>query len=99
MSKQQLNEIRPIISIIIIIAALFSIVFLQMESRRLGYVVLKQTREYKNLRDEFRLQSLRYAKTTRPERMRDVAIQRLTMGQIRTGQIIHLSGDSIALRQ
>ncbi len=94
-----MRELKPFISIIIIITTLFSIAFLQMESRRLGYLVLKQSREYKNKKDEYRLLALKYAKKTRPERLRDVAIQKLTMSEITSGQIIHLAGDRLAVRQ
>lgn len=99
MSNRQKIQIYPLISVIIIIVALFSLVFLQMEVRRIGYVLLKQTREYKSLQDEHRLKIMRFAKVMRPERLRDLAVTRLTLDDAKTGQIIHMSGEKIALRQ
>lgn len=99
MSKQQIDQLRPLFSVIIIIVSLFTLVFLQMEVRRMGYVVLKQSREYKMLLDKTRMQTMEYAKMTRPERVRDVAVNRLTLNEAKQGQIIHMAGDNIALRQ
>lgn len=99
MSKQQIDQLRPLFSIIIIIVSLFALVFLQMEVRRMGYVVLKQSRQYKTLVDYQRMQTMEYAKMTRPERVRDVALSRLTLNEAKQGQIIHMAGDNIALRQ
>lgn len=99
MSKNQKSKIYPMISIVLIIVALFSLVFLQMEVRRMGYLLLKQTREYKSLQDAHRLNVMRYAKVMRPERLRDLAVTRLTLNEIKSGQIIHMSGEKIAIRQ
>ncbi len=99
MSKQQIDQLRPLFSVIIIIFSLFALVFLQMEVRRMGYVVLKQSREYKTLLDRTRAQTMDYAKMTRPERVRDMAVSRLTLNDAKSGQIIHMAGDNIALRQ
>lgn len=99
MSKRQIDQLRPLFSVIIIIVSLFLLVFLQMEVRRMGYVVLKQSREYKALLDRQRLQTMEYAKMTRPERVRDVAVSRLTLNEAKQGQIIHMAGENIALRQ
>ena len=99
MSQKQKLRLFPLVSVGIIIFALFVMVFLQMEVRRLGYVLLKQTREYKSLQDDYRLKTMRYAKIMRPERLRDLAINRLTLNEIKSGQIIHMSGDKIAVRE
>ena len=98
MSRKNFNQIAPLISIFIILFSLFALVFLQMEVRRLGYVVLKQTREYKNLKDEQRMKVMRLAKITRPDRLRDLAVSTLTLSEAKSEQIIHMSGEKIALR-
>ncbi|OFZ10764.1 MAG: hypothetical protein A2Z20_00785 [Bdellovibrionales bacterium RBG_16_40_8] len=99
MSQKQKFNLFPLISIVIVVFALFSMVFLQMEVRRLGYVLLKLTREHKSFQDEYRLKSMRFAKIMRPERLRDLAINRLTLNEIKSGQIIYMSGDKIAMRE
>lgn len=99
MSRLYKSNAAPFISIVIIIFSLFALVFLQMEVRRMGYVFLKQTREYKNLQDKHRLKVMHYAKIMRPERLRDLAINKLTLNEVESGQIIHMSGEKIAVRQ
>jgi cell division protein FtsL len=99
MSQQQKSQLYPLLSVIIIIVSLFTLVFLQMEVRRMGYALLKQTREYKNLQDQHRMNIMRHAKVMRPERLRDLAVQRLTLNEAKSGQIIHMSGEKIAIRQ
>lgn len=99
MSHKQKIQIYPLISVAIIIVALFTMVFLQMEVRRMGYVLLKQTRAYKALQDGHRMKVMRFAKVMRPDRLRDLAISRLTLNEVKSGQIIHMSGEKIALRQ
>ncbi len=99
MSIRQKLRIYPLMSVIIIIIALFSLVFIQMEVRRRGYELLKLTRDYKSLQDEHRLKIMRYAKVMRPDRLRDLAVSKLTLNEAKAGQIIHISGEKIALRQ
>lgn len=99
MSRNQLNQFKPLLSILIIIFSLFTLVFLQMEVRRIGYVVLKQSREYKKMQDRYRLQTMEYAKATRPERVRGLAVSKLTLNSAKQSQIIHMAGERIAVRQ
>lgn len=93
------NHLKPVLSILIIIFSLFMMVFLQMEVRRLGYMVWKQGREYKVVLDDKRTLAAEYAKITRPSRLQEVAVSRLTLSQAKAGQIIHMSGDMVALKQ
>ncbi len=99
MSKNQKQQIYPLLSVSIIIVSLFTLVFLQMEVRRMGYALLKQTREYKNLQDDHRMKVMRHAKVMRPERLKDLAVNRLTLNEAKSGQIIHMAGEKIAVRQ
>lgn len=99
MSQKQLSQMKPLVSVIIIIVALFTMVFFQMEVRRMGYVVLKQTIRYKSLQDDYSLKSMRLARILRPEHLQAVAINRLTMDEPVPGQVIQMSGEKIALRQ
>jgi hypothetical protein len=99
MSRNQINQLQPLISVCIIIVSLFTLVFLQMEVRRMGYVVLRQTRAYKTVEDEQRLKVMRYARMIRPDHVREMAVNKLTLNEVKAGQIIHMSGEKIALRQ
>jgi len=97
--KQPKTNIYPVMSVVLILVSLFALVFLQMEVRRMGYVVLKQTREYKNAKDEHRLQIMKFAKIMRADRLHDLAINKLTLNEVKSGQVIHMSGENLALRQ
>ena len=99
LNRKNENHLKPVLSILIVIFSLFTMVFLQMEVRRLGYMVWKQGREYKVVLDDKRTLAAEYAKITRPARLQEVAVNRLTLGQAKAGQIIHMSGDRVALKQ
>lgn len=99
MSQQQVNHLKPFLSIIIIIATMFVMVFFKMETRRMGYSLLKQNQKYQSLQDDYRHSLIKYAKITRPERVRSYAVSRLTLSDAQKGQIIQLTGERIALPQ
>lgn len=91
MSKENFRQLRPFFSILLVIFTLFSIVFLQMEERRMGYVVLKLTREHKKVQEEKRTKEISLAKITRPQLLDHVAQQKFTLKKVQANQIIHLS--------
>jgi hypothetical protein len=97
--KVQISEIKPIFSITMVIVTLFSIVFAKMEVRRMGYSVFKQSREFRRLQDNYRLKTIEYAKLTSPENLRRIAVSKLTLSEAEVGQIIHMSGNHIAIKQ
>ncbi|MNJ99793.1 hypothetical protein D3C87_175740 [compost metagenome] len=92
MSRENIKQLKPFLSVLIIIATLFSIVFLQMEERRMGYSVLKLTREFKKVQEEKRTKEISLAKITRPQLLESMAQQKFTLKKIQANQIIHLSG-------
>lgn len=92
MSSENFRQLKPFCSILLIIVTLFSIVFLQMEERRLGYSVLKLTREYKKVFEEKRVKEISLAKVTRPQLLESMAQQKFTLKKVQANQIIHLSG-------
>lgn len=91
-SVKDFRQLRPFFSVVIIVLTLFSIVFLQMEERRMGYSVLKVTREYKKVLEEKRVKEISLAKVTRPQLLDHMAQQRFTLKKVQANQIIHLSG-------
>lgn len=70
-----------------------------MEARRMGYSVLKQSRELRRLQDNYRLKIIEYAKLTSPEHLRRIAVSKFTLSEAEVGQIIHMSGKQIAVKQ
>jgi hypothetical protein len=91
MSKENFRQLKPFFSIVLVIFTLFAIVFLQMEERRMGYVVLKLTREHKKVLEEKRTKEISLAKITRPQLLDHVAQQKFTLKKVQANQIIHLS--------
>lgn len=97
MSSENFKQLKPFFSIVLIIFTLFSIVFLQMEERRVGYSVLKLTREYKRIWEEKRVKEISLAKVTRPQLLESVAQEKFTLKKVQASQIIHLTGPVLNL--
>ncbi len=93
------HEWAPFLSIAFLIVALFSVVLCKMELRRVGYSVLKLTREERSLRDEQREQMIQLARMTRPERLQAVAQAKLTLKKADASQIIQMTQQGVALKQ
>lgn len=93
------TELKPFISVVMLIGTLFSSVLLKMEVRRAGYSVLRATKELQQLKDKNRLLAMEYARLTRPDHIKKYAIDRLTLNDARNGQIIQLTGQKLALPQ
>lgn len=83
--------LKPLVSIVFIIGTLFSLVFLQMEERRLGYAILKLTREQRQAVEEKRAKAMQLAKITRPQHVEKMAQSRSSLKKVQANQIIHLS--------
>lgn len=92
MKRADFQSLKPFLSILIIISTLFGLVFLQMEERRMGYELLRSTRENQVLIEERRQKSVLLTKITRPQYVERVAQSRLTLKKVRANQIIHLTG-------
>lgn len=99
LKKRDIAELRPFLSILIIIGFLFSIVFLKMEIRRIGYEDLKLARDEKRLRDFQRQQKINLAKVTRPDRLQKVAESKLTLKKADSNQIIQMTDTTKSLIQ
>ena len=90
---------KPFVSILLIIGTLFSLVFLQMEQRRLGYAILNMTPEQKQTVEEKRALAMQLAKITRPQHVERMAQSRLTLKKVQANQIIHLTGSPLSAVQ
>lgn len=97
--KKELHELAPFVSILIIVASLLIVVFCKMEVRRLGYSVLKLTREDRQMRDHERQKQVQLAKIMRPDRLQMVAQKSLKLDKPGSGQIIQMTERGLALRQ
>lgn len=91
MTSNDLRQLRPFLSLLIIIGTLLGLVFIKMEERRMSYVVLKLTTEFKKSNELKRQKEISLAKLSRPQLVQNVATQKLTLRKIKPGQIINLS--------
>src|SRR5688572_13330565 len=97
MNAENLNHLKPFLSLILIIGSLLTLVFLRMEERRLGYGVLRLNMSYKKVVDQKRMLEMQLAKVTRPQLLDTWAQRKLTLKKADSKQIIHLSGADGAL--
>ncbi len=93
-SDKNLRQLKPFLSVFILVGTLFSIVFLKMEERRMSYVVLKTTREHKKIKELSKQKEIQLAQLTRPQFIETVAKQKLTLKRATQAQIIHLNPTS-----
>ncbi len=93
------QQIRPFISVVFIIITMFTIVFIKMDVRRMSYSVLKLAQREKLSADQYRFRSLKLAQVLRTERIKTYAQVHLALNEAQKGQIIHMTGDRIALKQ
>ncbi len=91
MAKKHLTKFRPYLALTILFLSLFTIVLVKMEVRRLGYTVLKLSRELEKVQDDLRSQKMKLAKLTRPSLIQSVAKSRLTLKEGRSDQYIHVA--------
>jgi hypothetical protein len=90
--------LKPFLSVTIIIFTMLSVVFLKMEVRRMGYSLLKDSRQYKTMVEQKRLQEMNLAQLVRPERIENLAQKRLSLQRAQKGQIVQLAGTNIVLQ-
>ncbi len=74
------------------IASLFTVVFFQMEERRMNYELLKLNKELKLTLEKRRLEEISLAKFSRPERIEKEIRVRTAFSDPSLTQIIHMSG-------
>jgi hypothetical protein len=99
MNRVHWRELMPFLSVLLLVSTLFGLVLLKMEVRRMGYSVLKTSREVRQLQDRKRYMTMEYTRLTRPEQIRKYAVSKLTLNDARNGQIIQLTGQKLALPQ
>lgn len=97
MSSKNFRQLKPFFSVLIIIFTFFSLVFLQMEERRLGYSVLKLSREHKKILEDKQAREIQLVKVTRPQLLEHMAQSKFTLKKIQADQIIHLSGTTASM--
>ena len=67
MNSSDIRQLKPFLSLLIVIGTLLGLVFIKMEERRISYVVLKLTKEHKRVTEVQRQKEISLAKMTRPQ--------------------------------
>ena len=94
---KNLNEnIKPFFSVFILLLSLFAIVYVKMENRRMGYVLLELAEKEKRTTQRQRLSMVSLARMTSPERVRKIATTQLTFQNAKQGQVIRVAGSGTA---
>lgn len=99
MSSKSFRQLKPFCSVLIVIATFFTLVFLQMEERRMGYSVLKLSRQHKKILEEKHVKEIQLVKVTRPQLLEHMAQSKFTLKKIQAAQIIHLSGTTASVAE
>lgn len=95
MSREDVNSLKPFLSVFFIICSLFIVVFAKMEERRLGYAILKLTHIQRLEIEEKRAKVIQLAKINRPQHIEKVAQDRFTLKKVKSKQIIHVMGGTL----
>lgn len=90
----ELEQLKPILSVGLIVTSLMIVVFFQMEERRLGYGILKYTRDYKEKLEERRLKEISLARSMRLDKVEKLAQRRTSLRRTEINQVIYLNEES-----
>ena len=93
------DSLKPFFSILIIILSLFTIVFFEMEVRRVNYVILRKMRHQKTLMDRTNKNLMTYLEKTRGSRLDEIARSQLVLDRAGEGQVILLLDGKVAVSQ
>lgn len=89
-----MHSFKSMLSVFLIICSLLFVVFTKMEERRLGYEILKLTKDQKLAIEEKRQKEVSLARMSRPQQVEKFAHERSTLKKVQDSQIIQLSGMS-----
>lgn len=90
MSSDQVDSFKPVFSVGLIIFSLLSVVFFQMEERRLGYSLLKVSSESRKVSEQKKALEIQLAQNTRPYFLEKMASAKFTLKKAESHQIILL---------
>jgi hypothetical protein len=88
-----IQNLRPFLSVVLIILTMLTVVFFKMEVRRAGYSLLKISRSEKVAADDNRLQNIAFRRLTRPGRIENLAQTRLALTKAGQGQVFQVAGN------
>ena len=83
------NDLRPFISILIIIMALFIAAFSKISLRRISYSLYKESEQFSQIQDEYYKNLTEYAGVNHADRLERLA-RRHSLDKTKKGQIIQV---------
>lgn len=89
---------KPFLSVFIVFSILFGVVFVKMENRRAGYLLLKLSREKRILDSEYHLQKMNFARLMRPDRVEKYASTYLELKRAGKTQVIQITSPRVVVR-
>jgi hypothetical protein len=90
-SGEDWGEIKPVLSLVMIVASLLVLAMVKIEERRMGYELLQLSRQQRQWVEEKRMKTMRIAKLLKPQQIEKVAHSKLTMKRIEQSQIVQLN--------
>lgn len=87
--KSMKNDLRPFVSILIIIAALFIAAFSKISLRRISYSLYKEGEKFRQIQDEYYKNLTEYAGMNHADRLERLA-RRHSLDKTKKGQIIQV---------
>ena len=83
------NDLRPFVSVLIIIAALFIAAFSKISLRRISYSLYKESEKFSQIQDEYYKSLTEYAGMNHADRLERLA-RRRSLDKTKKGQIIQV---------
>jgi len=99
MSDLSKKNLKPFFNVVIVIFALFIVVFFKMKVRQMNYSFLVKSRYYGTLQDRYYKNLMRQAHLTRFERLEELAHSKMTLSNAKEGQVILIIGEKVAVPQ
>jgi hypothetical protein len=91
---------KPFLSVILLVTVSLGFLVLKMEVVRTSYELVRMGRQLKLAKQEQSIVEARYAKLTRPQRLDQIATQRLLLSRVQKNQVILMAANrNLAVRQ
>ena len=99
MSLSEKKQLKPLLSIVLFTLTLFTIAFFRLETRRVGYTVLKMSQQKDEIKSSYQRELIRLAKINDPSHLQQLAMSNSALRKAKRGQIIQMTTAGIAVSQ
>lgn len=88
--KKDFKDLLPFLSVLLIIFFLFMNVFIEVETQRMNYAVLKLLKDYREVKDDYYIKRAEYAQKMSPSYIHKTAQKTFPLKDVYPGQIIQI---------